>query len=213
MPAASPDGLWLIFMTGRRLLDAQAKANIMKTNISKTKRPGALKAGRATTRRAKELEVIELVPSLLKIKTILVPIDFSETSKKALIYAARMAEQFGSRIILLNVVEPIATPDFAYNPLLLETDKVKSAAKRRLESISRDALLMPKMVERVLVRFGSPFAEITSAARTLKADLIILTTHGYTGLKHVFMGSTAERVVRHAPCPVLTVREKEHEFV
>jgi nucleotide-binding universal stress UspA family protein len=82
-----------------------------------------------------------------------------------------------------------------------------------LEKVCRDALLPAKMVERVLVRYGTPFAEITDAARTLKADLIILTTHGYTGLKHVFMGSTAERVVRHAPCPVLTVREKEHEFV
>jgi len=96
---------------------------------------------------------------------------------------------------------------------MLETDKVKSAAKAQLEKVCRDALLPAKMVERVLVRYGTPFAEIADAARTLKADLIILTTHGYTGLKHVFMGSTAERVVRHAPCPVLTVREKEHEFV
>lgn len=156
---------------------------------------------------------IDLVPALLKIQSILVPIDFSDTSVKALRYAERMAEQFGARITLLNVVEPIATPDFAYHPLMLETDEMKTASKTRLEAIGKKLGLSPKLVERVVVRFGSPFVEITEAARTLKVDLIILTTHGYTGLKHVFLGSTAERVVRHAPCPVLTVREKEHEFV
>jgi nucleotide-binding universal stress UspA family protein len=166
-----------------------------------------------TPPRARKLEVIELVPALLKIKTILVPIDFSKTSRKALVYAVRMAEQFGSKIILLNVVEPVAAPDIAYHPLLMETDKARSAAQARLETVCREARLSPKMLDRVLVRHGAPFVEITDAARTLKVDLIILTTHGHTGLKRVFLGSTAERVVRHAPCPVLTVREKEHEFV
>ena len=67
------------------------------------------------------------------------------------------------------------------------------------------------VVEQTLVRHGVPYVEVTDAARTLKMDLIVITTHGYTGLKHVFLGSTAERIVRHAPCPVLTVREKEHD--
>ena len=185
----------------------------MKTAIARSKRSTTLKAARPARPRAGKLEVIELVPALLKIKTILVPIDFSQTSKKALVYAVRMAEQFGSKIVLLTVVEPVATPDFAYHPLMLETDKAKGAARTRLETLCREALISPKMLDRVIVRYGTAFAEITDAARTLKADLIILTTHGYTGLKHVFMGSTSERVVRHAPCPVLTVREKEHEFV
>jgi len=205
--------VWLSFAIRMILLWQKAKSDSMKTKLSKTRRSTSLKISRTTPPRARKLQVIELVPALLKLKTILVPIDFSETSKKALVYAVRMAEQFGSKIILLNVVEPVATPDFAYHPLMLETDKAKSAAKAGLEQVCRDALLSAKMVDRVVVRYGTPFAEITSAARTLKADLIILTTHGYSGLKHVFMGSTAERVVRHAPCPVLTVREKEHEFV
>ena len=64
-----------------------------------------------------------------------------------------------------------------------------------------------------LVRLGQPHREITEAAKELHVDLIVLATHGYTGLKHAFLGSTAERVVRHAPCPVLTVREREHDFV
>jgi nucleotide-binding universal stress UspA family protein len=64
-----------------------------------------------------------------------------------------------------------------------------------------------------VVRLGHPYQEITDAARELKVDLIVISTHGYTGLKHVLLGSTAERIVRHAPCPVLTVREKEQDFV
>jgi nucleotide-binding universal stress UspA family protein len=64
-----------------------------------------------------------------------------------------------------------------------------------------------------MVRIGSAWQEITEIARDRDIDLIIIGTHGYTGLKHLVLGSTAEKVVRHAPCPVLTVREKEHEFV
>ena len=64
-----------------------------------------------------------------------------------------------------------------------------------------------------LVRAGQPYYEITTAAKELDVDLIVITTHGRTGLKHALLGSTAERVVRHAPCPVLTVREREHDFI
>ena len=60
---------------------------------------------------------------------------------------------------------------------------------------------------------GIAFEVIADTARQLEVDLIVITTHGYTGLKHVFLGSTAERVVRHSPCPVLTVRSQEHDFV
>lgn len=65
----------------------------------------------------------------------------------------------------------------------------------------------------VEIRMGRPFSEITEVAAEMNVDVIILATHGYTGLKHVLLGSTAERVVRHAPCPVLTVRVPEHDFV
>ena len=64
-----------------------------------------------------------------------------------------------------------------------------------------------------LVRSGSPAIEIIAAAKELDADVIVISTHGYTGLTHVFLGSVAEHVVRRAPCPVLVVREKEHEFI
>jgi universal stress protein A len=64
-----------------------------------------------------------------------------------------------------------------------------------------------------MTRIGRAFDEITAAAREQKADLIVISTHGYSGVKHVVLGSVAERVVRHAPCPVLVVREHERDFV
>ena len=151
-------------------------------------------------------------PSLtapLRVKSILVPLDFSPPSKKALEYAVAAARQFNAKLTLLHVAEPIATPDFAGAfPLAMEDDKVMAVAKHELESVLKAARVPRGMVEKILVRFGRSFHEITEAARTRKADLIIISTHGYTGLKHALLGSTTERVVRHAPCPVLVVRQR-----
>ncbi|HXJ76891.1 MAG TPA: universal stress protein, partial [Candidatus Dormibacteraeota bacterium] len=103
---------------------------------------------------------------------------------------------------------PVATPDFAASfPLALEDESLMAAAKRQLEQTVKAARVPRGMVEKVLVRFGRSFHEIADAARTRKADLIIISTHGYTGLKHALLGSTTERVVRHAHCPVLVVRQ------
>jgi nucleotide-binding universal stress UspA family protein len=125
-----------------------------------------------------------------------------------------LAAQFGAKLTILNVVEPVAGPDFVNAfPLLLENDKLKAACKARLDLWIKQKAISPSLVEKTLVRQGRSFHEITQAARTLKVDLIIIATHGYTGLKHALLGSTTERVVRHAPCPVLVLREKERDFV
>ena len=87
-----------------------------------------------------------------------------------------------------------------------------SKERERLGTLVRDRV-DPALVEALLVRDGAPFDEICKAAKEIESDLIVIATHGYTGLKHVFLGSTAERVVRHAPCPVLIVRERERDFV
>jgi len=148
-----------------------------------------------------------LVP--LRIRSILVPLDFSPPSKKALGYAAAVAGHFKAKLTLLHVVEPVATPDFAASfPLAMEDDQLKAAAKRELAGAVKSARIPRGMVEQVLVRFGRSFHEIAEAARTRKVDLIIISTHGFTGLKHALLGSTTERVVRHAPCPVLVVRQR-----
>ena len=87
-----------------------------------------------------------------------------------------------------------------------------ASIKKELEDLG-NRMIDPKLLKDVLVQVGSAFEVITNIARDYEIDLIVLTTHGKTGLKHVFMGSTAERVVRHAPCPVLVVRKHEQEFL
>ena len=149
------------------------------------------------------------VAGLMRIKSILVPLDFSPPSKKALDYAVDLARQFKAKLTLLHVVEPVGTPGFAASfPLVMEDDELMAVARNELEQQVKAARLPRPMVEKILVRFGRSFHEITEAARTRKVDLIVISTHGHTGLKHALLGSTTERVVRHASCPVLVVRQR-----
>lgn len=144
-----------------------------------------------------------------RIKSILVPLDFSAPSQKALDQAVAFARLFKAKLTLLHVVEPVATPDFAASfPLVMEDDQVIGAAREKLERAVAAARIPRTLVEKILVRFGRSFHEITEAARTRKVDLIVIATHGHTGLKHALLGSTTERVVRHAHCPVLVVRQR-----
>ena len=169
---------------------------------------------KTAAQRIETADTIELVPQILRLKKILVPTDFSETSKKAVQYALRFAEQFGCEIALLYVVEP-ATPMIGA-PLAVEpfTDKDEfSIAEKDLAVLAAESHTHGARSVSSLVRVGHAPNEITKAAKDLDVDLIIISTHGYTSWQHFCIGSTAERVVRTAPCPVLVVREKEHEFV
>jgi universal stress protein A len=156
---------------------------------------------------------IHLVPAVLNLKKILVPTDFSEFADKGLRYALRFAEQFGASLTLLHVVEPRLYPEgFLVIPPEMEQANADMLrlTQEKLEAFRQE--IGPAIQTAAHVRMGSPYAEIVAAAQELEIDLIILPTHGYTGLKHILIGSTAERVVRHAPCPVLTVRADEREF-
>jgi universal stress protein A len=145
--------------------------------------------------------------SVFKLRKILVPIDFSDCSKKALAYAIPFARQFGAELNLLHVVEPYpAVPEMA--PFDAETTE---DGRLELEALRKE--LGNAVSCSTLVRLGAPPTEITSAARDLDADLIVISTHGRKGLSRMFLGSTAEKVVRSAPCPVLIVRESEREFL
>jgi nucleotide-binding universal stress UspA family protein len=149
--------------------------------------------------------------SVFRLKKILVPIDFSETSAQALPYAAAMARQFDAEIILLHVVEPLLIPaGLGYmRSGVRDTDRnSEQIAKTNLHCVSEE-FFGESDCARIMARTGAPHREITAAAKELGADLIVLTTHGYTGLKHVLLGSTAEQVVRHADCPVMVVRRTE----
>lgn len=148
---------------------------------------------------------------ILKLKSILVPMDFSRTAEKALQYAVPLAKQFGAKITVLHAIEPPPySIDLTYLPM--GDGFPIGPMKKELDALAKK-IVEPALLGDVVVQVGTAFEIITNVARDLEADLIVITTHGHTGLKHVFMGSTAERVVRHAPCPVLVVRRHEHEFV
>ena len=165
------------------------------------------------TQLVESIETVELVPQILHPKKILVPVDFSETSKQAFHYALRFAEQFGCKIVLLHVVEPetvIAGAPTAID-VFAQPEEDTTAAEVELEALTASAGLRPSSVTSK-VRTGHAPNEINKMAKDLDIDLIVIATHGYTSWRHLCIGSTAERVVRTAPCPVLVVREKEHEF-
>jgi universal stress protein A len=157
--------------------------------------------------------LVQAKPTGIVLKRILVPIDFSPLSKKALQYALRFAEEFETEVILLHVIEPDVPPvfdGFMIAPPVISTIPDGARKLTRLADSVRSARI--SSVESS-VRMGLPAHGIVEAAKELDVDLIIIATHGYTGWKHFAIGSTAERVVRAAPCPVLVVREKGHEFV
>jgi universal stress protein A len=167
------------------------------------------------TQFAEPAKVVEFVPHILDLKKILVPVDFSDTSKKAFQYALKFAEQFNCEITLLHVVQPMSPMVGA--PLAVESflgaQDEFSVAERNLAVLTAESHANGANSINSSVRIGHAPHEITKAAKDLDTDLIIMATHGYTSWRHLCIGSTAERVVRTAPCPVLVVREKEHEFI
>jgi universal stress protein A len=149
---------------------------------------------------------------LIGIRKILVPTDFSPASEKAFQYARRLAEEFDAEVTLLHVLEPGTASVFA------GLAGAPSFAEGELESVEINlrALIESAPVPagaKSTIRTGIATHEIVETAKELDVDLIIIATHGFTGWKYFAIGSTAERVVRAAPCPVLVVREKEHDFI
>jgi nucleotide-binding universal stress UspA family protein len=137
-----------------------------------------------------------------------VPLDFSGKSRQALEYAVPLAQEHGGKISLVHVLQPapasITVP--GVGPYAAADDKsLITQARKRLVNVAAE-MIPGELQAEMIVRRGNPYNEIIAAARALKADLIVISTHGYTGLKHALIGSVAERVVRHASCPVLAVR-------
>jgi universal stress protein A len=150
--------------------------------------------------------------SEIKLRHILVPTDFSECSRKALSYALSFAKQFGAEILLLHVVESV--PAVAQNTLLqstMMTAALHEESEKRLGGWQLEA--MSDAPVNTMTCDGLPWQRIVEVAREKNVDLIVAGTGGRSGLARVLLGSTAERVVRHAPCPVLVVREREHDFL
>ena len=149
----------------------------------------------------------------LQLKKILVPIDFSPASTRAFSYALRFAEEFDAELTLLYVLVPAPSRSFAAIPGERAFSKSElSGTEKNLRALIASTRNGSVQRIRSTMRIGVPSHEIVEMAKDAHIDLIVIATHGYTGWKHFCIGSTAERVVRGAPCPVLVVREKEREF-
>ncbi len=143
------------------------------------------------------------------LRSLLVPVDFSGCSLSAVDYALGLAQPFGATVTLLHVVEPAVFPEnhLMSPPEVDETNRsLIEAGRERLASVIRQRRGNDRVSIESLVRLGRAHSEISDTAKALGIDLIVMATHGSTGLRSALMGSTAERVVRGAPCPVLTVR-------
>lgn len=144
-----------------------------------------------------------------KISKILLPLDFSPASMQALDYAVSLAKQFRATIHLVHVHPPdeaASMPGAAH--LLLQSAEAIEHLNEELAGIHRKRV-EPFCPENCHIRGGHPYQEIIGLAREIAADLIVLSTRGHSGLKHLLLGSTAERVVRGAPCPVLVARKQK----
>lgn len=150
---------------------------------------------------------------MIEIRRILAPTDFSSHAARAVRYACRLAERLDSELHLLHVLSEVvpAGPDPMLAPVL------PPEYYRETEEQSRIALAQliepswghPRGFE-AAVRWGGPVEGIVEYAADREIDLVVIATHGRTGLSHVLLGSVAERIVREAPCPVLTIRDREH---
>lgn len=147
--------------------------------------------------------------------TILLPTDFSECSAEAAAVARTLAERLGSRITVLHVLDEPAAIDPMFRgdvPLEMLRSRMEQFAREGMEAFLARHFAGVENLD-TAVGTGIPYREIVRKAREGAADLIVIGTHGRTGVEHVLFGSTAEKVVRTAPCPVLTVRQGGKEFV
>jgi len=150
----------------------------------------------------------------MQIKTVLFPTDFSQGARAAMDHAISLAKDYRSKLILLYVIQDISIAEWYIPSSLSAADLMEDMQKSAWNEMDRwgmEVLQTVKDVEKLVVR-GVPFVEIIKTAKERHADLIVIGTHGRTGIDHMLFGSTAEKVVRKAACPVLTVRIPGREF-
>ena len=152
---------------------------------------------------------------MIKLKKVLVPTDFSDSARQALRYGMSFAKEYGAELTVLHVVENLTVgyaSDLFPVPMAEVFQEISGYAKTELAKLAEEARGRGIAVQEQVVQ-GKPSAEIVRFAAANEVDMIVLGTHGKGMLDQALFGSTTERVVRRAPCPVLTVRLPEHEFV
>ncbi|MDR4507083.1 MAG: universal stress protein [Candidatus Brocadiaceae bacterium] len=151
---------------------------------------------------------------MITLKNILCPIDYSIYSEIALKYAIEFAERYRAKLFLIHVLD-----SRSYDVDDLEIHGTEITDKEAIDSLKTKLLTCVneetknKITVEAIVLYGVPFSEIITASKKYQIDLIVLGTHGRTGLVHAIMGSVAEKVIRKATCPVITIRHPEREFI
>lgn len=143
----------------------------------------------------------------MKLQHILVPIDFSSDAEQALDCAAGLAQQFQARLTLMHVIYIPVTTEVNLAAYFVD---IETSAEQGMETYQKRMEEKGVAADTMIVH-GTPFHEIVEAAKTKQVDLIVMGTHGRTGVQHLLIGSVAERVVRLAPCPVMVTRETRHQ--
>jgi universal stress protein A len=153
---------------------------------------------------------------MISIKKVLFPTDLSDAAAEAQLYACALAEQFGAELHVLSVMQDVSLmspdPNMPWVIPASSLEEVRQSLETALVNVPDPKWAAGKTVYRV-IRIGAPYVEIDKYAAEQNVDIIVLGTHGRSGLTHLLLGSTAEKVVRKAPCPVLTVHPKGHQFV
>lgn len=153
---------------------------------------------------------------MIQIKKVLFPTDLSEPAAEAQLYACALAEQFQAELHVVSVMQDVALmspdPNIPWVIPASSLDEVRENLEAALTKVPDPAWAEGKTVHRV-IRVGAPYIEIIKYAEEQEIDVIVVGTHGRSGLTHLLLGSTAEKIVRKAPCPVLTVHPKGHQFV
>jgi len=151
----------------------------------------------------------------LKVEKVLVPVDFSDSSRKAFYIALKIARTFDAEVYALHVVEPIAAFDSGedMDRHAEEVARVEDGVRRRVNDLFEEGGLQEVDRRKVFieVRAGKPYMEVLRFAYQNNVDLIVMGSHGYEGVKHMLLGSETERVVRRAHCLVLTVKPDDYE--
>jgi len=152
---------------------------------------------------------------MIDLKIIMAATDFSKYSRHAFLYAESMAKEYKAKLVIIHVVEdklPTFVSEYSGVPLEAIVESQEKKAWGELRAFAKSEVEASINVE-LMVRRGTPYVEIIKVAREKQVDLIVIATHGRNMLSHTLFGSTAERVVRKAPCPVLSVKSPEHEFI
>ena len=151
---------------------------------------------------------------MITIKRLLSPTDFSDASKHALEYAVDLAKSYGAELHIVHVIEPVMYPADMFGQVgLVDVETTIEQAGRDELAEWRKKNVPADLPCVTAIKHGRPFAEILEYAAACEIDLIVIATHGRNALDHFLLGSTTEKIVRKAPCPVLTVRSHEREIL